>query len=299
MAEGARNGVPHGPGRRGRAGRQRGQHGRGSTNTFPNLNTLTKSAGDLLIAICVIYDGNSSTGAEFSGWGGGFTEFGDFGTTTTMAIGCAYKWSTGSETGTFTVTTSDASTTDRQMILLAIPGAHATSPPEAGGYAAGVNANANPGSVTASWGAEDNLWIAVCGCGETATGGAFQGVIGTVSGYTDFFATTQSADVIGGIEAGVAFLQSAVATEDPPAFNTDTSNARWGAITIVVRPAAVTTQDASITSTVVAGSTTIAAATVSGAAQAAPTVVAGSASIPTPLAGHTRSSTPGTSSPTS
>lgn len=210
----------------------------GATKTFPSLTGLTKNAGDLLIAICLEYDGNS-TNAEFSAWGASFLEFGDFATTTTLSIGCAYKFSTGSETGTFTVTTADASTNDSAFILLSIAGAHASTPPESGGYATGVNSNADSGTLNPSgWDTEDTLWISVAGVGETATGGAFQGIIGGPTGYSDLAVTGISADVVGGIDGGAAFLQSAVASEDPPAYNTDTSNSRWGAITIAIRPAA-------------------------------------------------------------
>lgn len=211
--------------------------GAGGVKTFPNLSSLTKNAGDLLVAICLIYDGNS-TNAEFSSWGGGFTEFGDFATTTSLSIGCAYKFSTGSETGTFTVTTADTSTNDSALFLLSIAGAHASTPPEAGGYASGDAVNADAGSLAPSgWGAEDTLWIAVGGSGETGTGGAFQGIIGGPTDYTDLALSGISADVVGGIEGGVAFRQLNAASEDPPAYNTDVSNARAGACTIAVRPA--------------------------------------------------------------
>jgi hypothetical protein len=130
------------------------------------------------------------------------------------------------------------------MILMSIPGAHGTSQPESGGYATGVNSNADPGTLNPGWGTDEILWIAVCGCGETGTGGAFQGVIGSGTNYTDFFVTGISADVVGGIEGAVAFRQLSTALEDPSAFNTDTSNARWGAITIAVRPGAIAFTDA-------------------------------------------------------
>lgn len=211
-----------------------------SGQTFPNLSSLTKNSGDLLIAIVAIYDGNS-TDAEFSSWGGGFTEFGDFATTTSLSIGCAYKWSTGSETGTFTVTSADTSTNDYATILLSIPGAHATTPPEAGGYASGTAAAADPGSLNPSgWDVEDTLWIAVAGCGETSTAGAFTGLASAPSTFSDYADTGISADAVGGIEAAVAFLQSAAASVDPGTFGTDTSNTNWGAITIAVRPAPAT-----------------------------------------------------------
>lgn len=206
------------------------------TRTFPSLTSLTKNSGDLLIAIIAAYE-TGATDAAFSSWGGGFTEFMDKSATSTCAIGAAYKFSTGSETGTFTVTQASV-TGHAVMWLMSIAGAHASAAPEGTGTATGTNSNADSPSHTASWGSDDNLWIAVADVGETSTAGAFQGVIGSPSGYGDELRSAVSADVVGGVQGSVAFLQSAVATEDPAAWNTDTSNARWRAATIAVRPAA-------------------------------------------------------------
>lgn len=216
----------------------------GATKTFTNiLNGLTKNSGDLLIAICVIYDGNS-TNAEFSSWTAGWTEFGDIATTTTMGIGAAYKFSDGTESGNLAVTTADTSANDSAMIVMAIPGAHASSPPEIGGTSSGTTSTATPNSLNpAGWDAEDTLWIAVCGCGEDATTGSFTGIT-TVppTNYSNQLNTGISADVVGGIEAAVAFRQLNAASEDPGNFGNDSSNARWRCCTIAVRPAAPVTE---------------------------------------------------------
>jgi len=207
------------------------------THTSPDLGSLTKNAGDLLIAIVITYDGNS-TNAEFSSWGGGFTEFGDFATTTTMGIGCAYKWSDGTETGTFTVTSADTSANDSAFFLLSIPGAHATTPPEAGGYASGTAAAADPAAFDpAGWAAEDTLWIAVGGSGETSTTGSFTGLASAPANYTDYADTGISADVVGGVEGAVAFRQLNASSENVGTFSVDVSNARNAAAVIAVRPA--------------------------------------------------------------
>lgn len=208
----------------------------GATKTFPDLSSLTKALGDLLIAIIVEYDGDS-TDAEFSGWGGSFTEFVDQAGTGTMAIGCAYKWSTGSETGTFTVTTADTSTNDSVMILMAIPGAHDSTPPEATAMVNGTAANVgvfNP----AGWDAEETLWIMVGASGETGTGGSYTGIDGAPTNYTDLAQSGITADAIGGVEAAVAFRQVNAASEDPDAWLMDTTNTRGAALLIAVRPAA-------------------------------------------------------------
>lgn len=208
----------------------------GATKTFPNLSSLTKSSGDLLLAIIVEYDGNS-TNAEFSSWGGSFTEVADLASATTMAVGVAWKISTGSETGTFTVTTADTSTNDSIMLLLAIPGAHATSAPEVSTLNVGTNAVPNAPILTPSWGAADTLWITVGANGETATGGTYTGVTASPTNYGNDFHAGITADVVGGIDTLLGFRQLNATSDTPGAFSGDSSNVRSSAITLAVRPA--------------------------------------------------------------
>ena len=214
----------------------------GGTVTSPNLSSLTKNAGDLLIGICIVYDGNS-TNAEFSSWGGSFVEFVDQATTTTMGIGCAYKWSDGTETGTFTVTVAGgAAGSDAAFCLLSIPGAHASTPPEGGTIANGTSAAADPGALNpAGWDTEDTLWIAVAGSGETSTTGSFTGVASAPTNYSDYADSGISADVVGGVEGAVAFRQLNAASENVGAFSVDVSNARNSALLLAVRPIPFTT----------------------------------------------------------
>lgn len=208
----------------------------GATKTFPNLSSLTKNLGDLLIAIAVEYDGNS-TNAEFSAWGGSFTEFADQAGTATMAIGAGYKWSTGAETGTFTVTTADTTANDSVMILMSIPGAHRTTPPEASTMS--TSASQPPAVASAlnpsGWGTENTLWIAVGGSGETSISGTYTGIASAPANYTGYADSGITADVVGGVEAAVSFRQLAAASEAPGAWTGDTSNARGAALVIGVR----------------------------------------------------------------
>lgn len=215
------------------------QTGTSGTRTFPNLSGLTKNSGDLLIAICIAYQTGTGTDAAFSSWGGSFTEFVDSATTTTMAIGAAYKWSDGTETGTFTVTQAGAVTGEAAFILLSIAGAHASTPPEGGGRASSTNATmADPSSFNPTgWDVEDTLWIAVGGDGEDATTGSYTAIASAPTNYTSYAETGISADVVGGVEGAVAFRQLAAASEDVGTFTADASNARHAALTIAVRPA--------------------------------------------------------------
>jgi len=214
----------------------------GGTITSPNLSSLTKNAGDLLVAIVGTYDGNS-TNAEFSSWGGSFTEFVDSATTSTPGIGAAYKWSTGSETGTFTVAVAGgAAGSDAAFVLMSIPGAHATTPPEGGSRADNTSAAADPVSFDpAGWGTEDTLWIVFGLSGETATTGSYTGIASAPTNFTDYSESGITADVVGGVEGAVAFRQLNAASVDVGGFTLDTSNARNAAIVIAVRPAPAAT----------------------------------------------------------
>jgi hypothetical protein len=210
-----------------------------ATRTFPTLTGFTKDSGDLLIAIVVAYQTSTGTNAAFSGWTGSFTEFHDSATSSTLAMGAAYKWSTGSETGQITVTQAGTITGNASMILLSIPGAHATTPPEAGSRASGTTALANPASFTPSWAADDTLWISVVGSGEDAATSTWTGNGATAptnfSGWVDTNAADNSA--VGECEAAVSFRQENAASQDVgTAAAVDVSNARNGAFVIAVRP---------------------------------------------------------------
>lgn len=211
-----------------------------ATRTFPALSGLTKNAGDLLIAIIVAYQTSTGTNAAFSGWSGGFTEFHDSATSTTLAIGMAYKWSDGTETAAPTVTQAGTITGDASMILLSIPGAHATTPPEAGSRASGTTAGADPASFDpAGWASEDTLWISVIGNGMTNASGTWTGTDATApTNFTDRVDTNASdTSTIGDVEAAVSFRQQNASAQDVAAAPGDLSNARNAAVVIAVRPA--------------------------------------------------------------
>lgn len=208
------------------------------TRTFPDLSSLTKASGDLLLAIICTYQ--STTNPQFSSWGGSFTEFTDQGTSTTQGIGAAYKWSTGSETGTFTVTQAATITGHASMVLLAIPGAHASTAPEAGTIANGTSAAADPGSFNpAGWDAEDTLWVSVIASGMTSGTGSWTATGTTApTNYVDRVdSNTADNSTVGQTEIAVAFRQLNASSEDVGTGGVDTSNARNSALVIAVRPA--------------------------------------------------------------
>ena len=211
-----------------------------AARTFPSLTSLTKNAGDLLIAICCAYQSSAAAGAVFGTWGASFTEFADVGgTTSNMSIGCAYKFSTGSETGTFSVTQAATITGHAALFLLSISGAHASSPPEAGAIANGTASAADPAALNPSWGALETLWISIGANGETGTAGAFTGPSASPTNYSGDVITALSADAAGGVQCGIGFRQNNTASEDVGTWSLDTSNARNSALVIAVRPAPI------------------------------------------------------------
>lgn len=209
-----------------------------ATRTFPNLSSLTKNSGDLLLAIIVTYQ--STGNPQFSSWGGGFTEISDQGSSTTLGIGVAWKISDGTETGTFTVTQAATITGHASMCLMSIPGAHGTTAPEVGTIANGTAAAADPGSFNPSgWDVEDTLWIAVDGNGMTSGTGSWTACgAGTLTNYSNQAdSNTTDSSTTGQTEIVVSFRQNAAASEDRGAVSThDLSNARNSALIIAVRP---------------------------------------------------------------
>lgn len=209
----------------------------GTTHTFPSLTTLDNASGDLLIAIISLYQA-SATANGFGTWGAGFTEFGDASNTTnpSISMGCAYKFSDGTETGTFTVASTISGRS--AVHLLSIKGAHLTTPPEVAFSSTSTATAQDPPSLDpAGWGAEDTLWIAVGGGGETSLTGTWTGIASAPANYTGFDASAISGgDVVGAVQQAVAFRQLNAASEDPGAFTTDTSPEIERAATIAVRP---------------------------------------------------------------
>lgn len=210
--------------------------------TFPDLSSLTKNAGDLLIALIYGY-GGSATSNFWGSWGASFIESVDVGTSLGQTFGMAYKYSDGTETGTFGVTQAGTPNGQAAMMLMSIPGSDPATPPTASGtFATGTTTAANPSSLSPGWGAQDILWISVAGIGETATAGSFTGLSTAPTNYGNAALTAISADVVGGVQLGAAFRQLNGASEDVGTWTVDTSNARNAAIVIAVRPAPPPTQ---------------------------------------------------------
>ncbi len=211
------------------------------TRTFPAFSGLTYSNGDLLLAVVTTYQ--STTNPQFSSWSNGFTELsagGDQGSSTTMGIGIAYKIANGTESGSLSVTQAATITGHASLCLMAIPGAHATTAPEAGTIANGTSAAADPGAFNpAGWGTEDTLWVSVVASGMTSGTGSWTKTGTTAPANYSNWANSNKTDnsTVGEVEIGVSFRQLNATSENVGTAGVDLSNARNSALVIAVRPA--------------------------------------------------------------
>lgn len=210
------------------------------THTFPNLTTLAPAAGDLLLAVIVQYQGGTLN-AEYSSWGASFLETLDDAAasgTGNGALGVARKVATGSESGTFTVTS--AHSFKSTQFLMRIPAAtwHGTTIPEVQAATRAAGAAADPGSFSPSWGAEDTLWISVAGQTETSTTGSPPTLTASPTNYSGDLIVARVADAVGDITSGVGFRQLNASSDDVGTW-TGTNLIRGNGIAtvIAVRPA--------------------------------------------------------------
>lgn len=191
-------------------------------------------AGDLLL-LFVASDGNNSinVGGLPAGWIQSdtvpFNHDGD-GAVTVM-FSC--KLATGAETGDFTMTVSSSEQGAWRIFrVTGWSGTIATGVASANAGGGGSSLTPDPPSLSPGWGALDILWFAACGVDTSRA----------ITGYPANYNLVNTSDASGG--SGGATLGLAARNlntglaENPGTFSIGTSD-DWGAITIAVRPAAV------------------------------------------------------------
>jgi hypothetical protein len=199
--------------------------GQGGNSSSPTISFgFTASAGDLIILAV----GKDGTGT-FT-WPSPWVEMKDEAITGGVAT-VAYLIASGGETDV-----APSSTSERwEWVGWRIPDGEwqGTTPPEINTLATGSSTTPNPGSITPSWGAEnDNIFIAVAFRDDSAAN--------TITAYPANYSTAQadknnisSALNVGG---AVRIVASGGSPEDPGSFTISASET-WGAYTIAVRPA--------------------------------------------------------------
>lgn len=186
----------------------------------------TVNAGDLLIALVEVR--TAGTWTKPDGW----TEIStvsQLGGSSVGKLDGFYKIADGTEDGG-TASWTASTGTSAAWVVLRITSWHGTTPPE-GATAAGDATNANPPTLSPSWGSDENLFIAVAGNAAT---GETTGFTAAPTNYTNLHSNGAST---GGATCNVASStrELAAASDDPGTF-TPSSNRFWTAATICVRP---------------------------------------------------------------
>lgn len=195
------------------------------TGTSHTVNLPTPiSSGQLLLAFFCVDSVETTT---WPTGGDAWTKIvDDVGSQQTTAV--AYRIADGTEGGSIEVTTPGSEISNH--VTHRYTNWHGTTPPEASS-ATGSNSSPNPPSVTASWGSEDNFFIAGCGYNDGRT---------TVSTYPTNYASNQHNEqdgAAGGTGVGIATDEVASDNQDPGTYSLSSSEA-WTAFTVVIRPAA-------------------------------------------------------------
>lgn len=126
-----------------------------ANNTSHTVNlpgNVATSAGKLCLILFGV-DGNATVSA--TGW----TATAQANSSGNCSAQALYKWLSGSEGATVTVTTSASESL--HAIAFVVEDAHGSTAPETASITAGtVESNLNPAALTPSWGAADDLWLA-------------------------------------------------------------------------------------------------------------------------------------------
>lgn len=178
------------------------------------------SNGELLIVFF------STDGDNVATFPGGWTKIFNVSDTRDIHLSVAYRIADGNEEATITVTTTSSETSTH--ISFRITGHNSsTNAPEISTGAQGTNVNPDPDSLTATWGAGNNLWIAMSANDDNETVDAYP---------TNYDSNQHSLDGGGGPTLAVAtYNYNTTDTQDPGTFTIGASE-EWIAATLVVQP---------------------------------------------------------------
>lgn len=198
-----------------------------SATSMPVNMPATVNAGDLLIALVEVR--NAGTWTKPTGWSD-ISTLSQGGGGSVGKLNGFYKIADGTEDSTTPTWTASVSTTGA-WVTIRVSSWHGTTPPEAT-TASGDATNANPPSLTPSWGAEDTLWLAIAA--NSATGDT-TGFTAAPTNYSNLHSNGTST---GGSTCNVASSTRGLnATSDDPGTFTPSSNRFWASATIGIRPA--------------------------------------------------------------
>jgi len=179
-------------------------------------------AGKLLIAILCSFD------LTVIGWPGGWTQLfhTQFPSGSDVTLSAAYRIADGGEGATIIVTTSTTEKTAHVTYMIS----GYSDTPECGVSVTATTNSPNPPNLAPSWGAEDTLWLAICGYNLTAG-------VTTVSAYPANYINGLNyvSSVSDGAGVGSAERELNASPEDPGAFTLNYARDSI-ANTIAIRP---------------------------------------------------------------
>lgn len=196
-------------------------------NSFAINYPATISAGDTLLC-AFVSDGNRTvTWPTSPAW----TEIANYDNAGIVSLNIAWIEATGSESGTFTVTTSGFEQAVAHVYAIQDADDPDTNPPEVSTGATGNNTTPDPDSLTPGGGSDDYLYFAFYGQDGNTTAGTVE-----PSGYTgdQTDAGTGASCAIGYAYKGTTGSSS----DDPGTFTNDGTTDEWVACTVGVYPTA-------------------------------------------------------------
>ncbi len=212
-----------------------------SAGSFSVPLPATVSSGDKLIVVF----GNNGTGTVT--WPGGWDLEETVGPSSNLSAVVYSKTADGTEGGT-TITVTISSNGKAASYAWAYQNA---STVEVSTDATGSNTTPDPGTVTPSWGSEDNAYIALCVT-----------IPGAVTGYPSGYVSTGTQSTgtgTGNINLGYGRKEAASSSENPGTFTLGTTGV-WVAWTVAVRYSAssATLTDVDTDETITAGQSSVA-----------------------------------------
>lgn len=199
-----------------------------SVTSMPVTMPATVNSGDLLIALVEVR--TAGTWTKPTGWSD-ITTVSQAGGGSVGKLNGFYKIADGTEAGT-TPTWTASTGTSAAWLTMRVTTWHGTTPPE-GATASGDATNANPPTLSPSWGSAENLFIAVA---ANAATGDTTGFTAAPTNYINLHSNGASS---GGATANVASsTRQLTAVSDDPGTFTPSSNRFWAAANIAVRPTA-------------------------------------------------------------
>lgn len=150
-------------------------------------------------------------------------------TRTGVTLEVRYRFADGTEPASLTVSIVNSQRSAHHVYC--ITGAHGSTPPEVGSATNDFTETPNPPTLTASWGAEDNLWFAATAVGTGRT----------INTYPTDYSSGSQTDNGAGSNSGLiatARRELTSATDNPGTFSFTTAG-NWAAQTLVVRPSVV------------------------------------------------------------